>query len=69
MNLEKLSRLLDLLRLLQGGSGHNANSLALACGVTQRTIFRYLDILRSVGIPLEFDEELDETEEDAIGLA
>jgi proteasome accessory factor B len=58
MNLEKLSRLLDLLRLLQGGSGHNANTLALACGVNRRTIFRYLETLRSVGIPLEFDEEL-----------
>ncbi len=58
MNLEKLSRLLDLLRLLQGGSGHNANALALACGVNRRTIFRYLETLRSVGIPLEFDDEL-----------
>jgi predicted DNA-binding transcriptional regulator YafY len=58
MNLEKLSRLLDLLRLLQSGSGHNANALALACGVNRRTIFRYLETLRSVGIPLEFDDEL-----------
>lgn len=58
MNLEKLSRLLDLLRLLQSGRGHNANALAQGCGVTRRTIFRYLDELKAVGIPLEFDEQL-----------
>ncbi|MEX0936437.1 MAG: WYL domain-containing protein [Pirellulales bacterium] len=58
MNLSRITRLLQLLRLLQAGRGHNATSLAQACGVSRRTIFRDLDTLRSAGVPLEFDEQL-----------
>jgi predicted DNA-binding transcriptional regulator YafY len=58
MNLSRITRLLQLLRLLQAGRGHNATALAQACGVSRRTIFRDLDTLRTAGVPLEFDEQL-----------
>lgn len=59
MNLSRITRLLQLLQLLQAGRGHNAGSLAQACGVSRRTIFRDLDTLRTAGVPLQFDEELE----------
>lgn len=40
---------------MQTGRGHNVNSLAAHCGVSRRTIFRDLDVLREVGVPLHFD--------------
>jgi predicted DNA-binding transcriptional regulator YafY len=46
-----------LIGLLQVGRGCNAESLSLECGVSRRTIFRDLDLLRQSGIPLAFDEE------------
>ena len=36
-----------LIGLLQSGRGHNAHSLAVECGVSRRTIFRDLDIMRA----------------------
>jgi len=59
MNLSRITRLLTLLRHLQAGRGHNANSLAQACGASRRTIFRDLETLRAAGIPIEFDDELE----------
>ena len=56
MNLAKIHRLLQLIGLLQAGRGYNAESLAQECGVSRRTIFRDLDMLRQSGIPLAFDE-------------
>lgn len=57
MNLSRISRLVQLLGLLQAGKGHNAGELAAACGVSRRTIFRDLDVLRQAGVPLLFDDE------------
>ncbi len=48
---------MQLLGLLQAGKGNNAGELAAACGVTRRTIFRDLDVLRQAGVPLLFDDE------------
>lgn len=45
---------------MQFGRGHNAHSLAQECGVSRRTIFRDLDLLRFSGVPLAFDEEQQE---------
>jgi predicted DNA-binding transcriptional regulator YafY len=56
MNLSRIQRLLRLLALLQAGKGYNVESLAEACGVSRRTIFRDLDILRESGLPLVYDE-------------
>jgi proteasome accessory factor B len=57
MNLSRISRLVQLLGLLQAGKGHNAGALAQACAVTRRTIFRDLDVLRQAGVPLAFDDD------------
>lgn len=57
MNLSRISRLVQLLGLLQAGKGNNAGALAKACGVTRRTIFRDLDVLRQAGVPLLLDDE------------
>lgn len=46
-----------MLLLLQGGKGHNTSTLAHECGVSRRTIFRDLDVIREAGVPLLFDEE------------
>ena len=57
MKVDRIRRLLELMRLLQLGSGYNANSLATECGVCRRTVFRDLDLLRRAGMQVEFDEE------------
>jgi predicted DNA-binding transcriptional regulator YafY len=50
--------MVQLLGLLQAGKGLNVAALAKACGVSRRTIFRDLDVLRQAGVPLLLDEEL-----------
>jgi predicted DNA-binding transcriptional regulator YafY len=57
MNLTRIHRLLSLLSLLQAGKGFNVEGLAQECGVSRRTVFRDLDLLRLSGVPLQFDEE------------
>jgi predicted DNA-binding transcriptional regulator YafY len=57
MNLTRIHRLLGLLSLLQAGKGFNVEGLAQECGVSRRTVFRDLDLLRLSGVPLRFDEE------------
>lgn len=56
MNLGRIQRLLELIGLLQVGRGYNTDALAQACGVSRRTVFRDLDLLRLSGVPLVFDE-------------
>ena len=56
MNLDRIHRLLDLIGLLQAGRGYNAEGLAQACGVSRRSIFRDLNLLRQSGVPVAFDE-------------
>ncbi|MBL9124838.1 MAG: transcriptional regulator [Planctomycetaceae bacterium] len=58
MKLPRVTRLLQLLGILQGGKTYNVTGLAQACGVSRRTIFRDLDVLREAGVPLVFNEEL-----------
>src|ERR1043165_3378007 len=55
MKEKRITRLLRLLQMLQTGPGKNASSLAKACGVGRRTIFRDLQTLRDADVPLEFD--------------
>ncbi|MGD9722136.1 MAG: helix-turn-helix transcriptional regulator [Pirellulales bacterium] len=57
MNLSKISRLVQLLGLLQAAKGLNVGALADACGVSRRTIFRDLDVLRQAGVPLLLDDD------------
>lgn len=58
MKLSRITRLLQLLGVLQGGKSFNTTGLATLCGVSRRTIFRDLDVLREAGVPLVYDEEL-----------
>jgi proteasome accessory factor B len=53
----RLQRLLELLIHLQDGPAHNTSTLATALGVSRRTVFRDLDMLRDAGVPLTFDGE------------
>jgi len=55
MTLSRITRLLKLIGLLQSGRGYNAHALAQECGVSRRTIFRDLDVLRLAEVPLQFD--------------
>lgn len=57
MNLNRISRLIQLLGALQVGKGQNASELARACQVSRRTIFRDLEVLRRAGVPLLFDDD------------
>ena len=54
---KRITRLVKLLQMLQGGRGQNSAGLAKACGVGRRTIFRDLETLREAGIPLEYDAD------------
>jgi proteasome accessory factor B len=56
MKLTRIHRLLQLIGLLQAGRGYNVEALARQCGVSRRTIFRDLDVLRESGVPLHFDD-------------
>ena len=57
MTLTRITRLLELIGLLQSARGHNARSLAVECRVSRRTIFRDIDVLRLAGVPMEYDEQ------------
>lgn len=45
-----------LIGALQAGGGQNCNELARECGVSRRTIFRDLGVLRAAGVPVFFDD-------------
>lgn len=51
-----LHRLLKIIVLVQSGPGWNAPSLAKECMVVQRTIYRDVNKLVAVGVPIEHDE-------------
>ncbi len=53
----RLHRILKIISLIQGQSGWNAKTLAAECGVTQRTIYRDMEMLEGAGIPYFYDPE------------
>lgn len=53
---DRIHRLFQLVQLLQSGRSHNAGQLAELCGVSRRTIFRYLNTLQESGIHVHYDE-------------
>ena len=53
----RINRLLKLIDLLQSGRGSDTPGLARELGVSRRTVFRYLDILRSVGMDFVHDRQ------------
>jgi predicted DNA-binding transcriptional regulator YafY len=54
----RLSRILGLLRLLQGRGMGDAKALAAAMECSERTVFRDLQALEMAGIPWEFDQSI-----------
>lgn len=54
MSHETLIRCLKTLSLLQSGLGYNAMELAREFGVSQRTVYRDLGVLKDAGIPITF---------------
>ena len=55
--LGRIHRLLKLAALLQSGRNYDTPLLALELGVSRRTVFRYLDVLRSVGMDFAHDPQ------------
>ena len=53
----RIHRLLRVLLLIQSEPGWNASRLARECGIAERTVYRDLEVLTSVGIPYYFDEQ------------
>lgn len=53
----RITRILHILTLVQSGGRWNAERLAEATGTTQRSIYRDLKVLGSLGIPLVYDKE------------
>lgn len=51
-----LHRLLKIIVLVQSGPGWNATRLAQECKVVERTIYRDVKKLESVGVPISHDE-------------
>jgi proteasome accessory factor B len=56
MNVRRVQRLLGLLRLLQSVHGYDVAAMAVECGVSRRTVFRDLRLVKLAGVPVEFDE-------------
>jgi predicted DNA-binding transcriptional regulator YafY len=57
MKRNQLSRLIQILVLLQNERYPNARDLAEHCEVSRRTIYRDLDALEASGIPIRFHDE------------
>lgn len=55
----KLQRVLHVLSLIQSGARLNAVNIAAEVGVSRRTIFRDVNLLRDSGIPIFFDDAWD----------
>ncbi|MDA7978331.1 MAG: WYL domain-containing protein [Pirellulales bacterium] len=53
----RIHRLLKLVNLLQSGLAQTTRTLATECGVSRRTVFRDLELLRQSDVGIEFDEQ------------
>ena len=51
--MSRTDRLHDLIDLLRDGRLHRAGDLAGTLGVTKRTVYRDIDVLRASGLPIE----------------
>jgi predicted DNA-binding transcriptional regulator YafY len=59
MRLTRIRRLIRLLGLLHSGCERGVESLALACHVSSRTLFRDLALLRDAGVAIAFDVDFE----------
>lgn len=56
-SVNKTRRLIQILTRLQNGHLYNSIQLANFCGVSTRTLFRYLRELQDAGVPILYDDE------------
>ena len=54
-NQNKLLRLLQLISVLQASPAKTMKSISKLIGSTERTVYRYLDLLKAVGFKVEKD--------------
>ena len=54
-NQNKLLRLLQLISVLQASPAKTMKTIAKLIGSTERTVYRYLDLLKAVGFKVEKD--------------
>jgi proteasome accessory factor C len=54
-NQNKLLRLLQLISALQASPAKTMHNIANLIGCTERTVYRYLDLLKAVGFNVERD--------------
>ncbi len=54
---DRLGRVLKILELIQGNGRWDASNLAVELECSERTIHRYLDVLKYAGVPYWFDKE------------
>ncbi|MBU0717294.1 MAG: WYL domain-containing protein, partial [Planctomycetes bacterium] len=57
MNAKRLERLLKIIQALQTGRSQATDELAKSIGVSRRTVFRDLELLREAGLPYTYDHE------------
>lgn len=57
MDYSRIHRLLRIIMTVQSERGWTAPRMALEMGVTERTIYRDLEVLRETGVPIDFDQE------------
>jgi predicted DNA-binding transcriptional regulator YafY len=55
--MSRAARLFKITELIESSSYHNAASLAMECGVSERTMYRDLSELSQIGIPVYFGEK------------
>lgn len=55
MDYSRIHRLLRIIMTVQSERGWTASRMALEMGVTERTIYRDLEVLRDTGVPIDFD--------------
>ncbi|MHC5059541.1 MAG: helix-turn-helix transcriptional regulator [Planctomycetota bacterium] len=55
MKLGKVSRIVQILTILQAGHYHSVDDLVKILGMNRRTVFRDLKELKAIGVPCRFD--------------
>ena len=55
----RLLRLFRILSILNAGAAFNAAGLAQRLGVVERTVYRDLDVLATLGIRIDYDQEVE----------
>jgi len=57
MKLSRITRVIEILTILQSGKGYSVDDLARMFGTSRRTIFRDLKQLQALGVPYHYNTE------------